>query len=182
MAKKSAMDAGVRQALHNLQGMLDEGFIAQGEFNTRRKKIIDGATSLPTNAAGKQPAAGSVFDRLGTAPVAAGSSDPGAWAHDGFTDLYGAAAGRKAAGGKAARHVGKYQPPAARGAIGKRQVTVTGVKGSRGGVTVTGVKGGRGGDLRSRIGGGGSGDLRSKIGNIGGGRARCNNMPEKCPW
>ena len=157
------MDA-VRQALSNLQGLIDEGFITQQEFNTRRKAIIDGATSLPAGAkpvvggkaAARKPGAtkGSVFDRLGTAPAGGGDSS-GSWGHEGFTELYGAGAGKKA-GGKAAK--GKatkgapYQPPAMRGAIGKRQVTV--------------VKGGRGG-----------GDLRSKIG----GKAR-GSLPEKCPW
>ena len=102
------MQPAVRKALTNLQGIYDEGFMTQQEYDKRRKAIIDGATALPvgqaTKAATKPPAAAkkSVFDRLGADANAGVDSDQ--WGHDGFQQLYGNA-GKSAKGQKQGRTV-----------------------------------------------------------------------------
>ena len=60
------MDASVRKALRNLQGMLDEGFITKAEYAKRRQVIVNEATSITGGTTSKPP---SIFDRLGTAPT-----------------------------------------------------------------------------------------------------------------
>ena len=52
------MDSSVRQALVNLQGLLEEGFVTKKEFETRRRAILDKATVV--------------------------DSDSGKWGHDGY--------------------------------------------------------------------------------------------------
>ena len=54
------MDPEVRKALQTLQGLLDEGFITDAEFATRRAKIVDKATAVSAKP-------NSVFSRLGNA-------------------------------------------------------------------------------------------------------------------
>ena len=44
------MDPALRKALHNLQGVFDEGFMSKAEYDKRRKQLIDGATSTSTTA------------------------------------------------------------------------------------------------------------------------------------
>ena len=90
------MDASVRTSLKNLQGLLDEGFVTQAEFNQRRKAIIDAATtvkpSLADSAASTSAGKPSVFSRLGdgdaTGRTGGGSSSGDKWKHDGFAELY----------------------------------------------------------------------------------------------
>uniref|UniRef100_A0A7S2IH08 SHOCT domain-containing protein n=1 Tax=Haptolina brevifila TaxID=156173 RepID=A0A7S2IH08_9EUKA len=150
------MDANVRAALTNLKGMLDEGFVSQGEYNERRKAILDKATGVQTKA---EAATGrtSVFDRLrpsepSTARSGASRSadEEGKWSHDGFDSLYG--------GGSSNRQQ-------------KRAVTVVGSK------TKGGAKSQQ--DLRAKLTGRiQKGDLREKLGQ---GR-RGTKLPEQCPW
>ena len=159
----AAMNDAVRTALTNLQGLLDEGFVSKAEYTQRRKAIIDGATDLPANskpASDKSGKKGSVFDRLGSEQ---GGGGDGAWDHSGFTELYGAGRGGKAAGKGRNPRAAPYQTPA------QRSVTITG-KGS--------IKKG-GGDLRSKIRKGGA-DLRQQIGAKPPTGKR--GLPEKCPW
>jgi len=40
------MDPALRQALRNLQGALDEGFVSRSEFDDRRRALLDGATRV----------------------------------------------------------------------------------------------------------------------------------------
>lgn len=152
------MNQEVRVALENLKGIYDEGFMTQAEYNTRRKTIIEEATSVSASAkpAGavvqkassttRAAAKKSVFDRLG----GGGSSGSGKWGHDGFVEMYGATAGKKVE-----RTV--YQPPAMRSAIGKA-------------------------DLRQKLSSSGLGTKsgRGRARDQSGGRG--SNLPEKCPW
>lgn len=70
------MDPSVKTALNNLQGLRDEGFINEGEFNARRKKILDDATSVkPATAAASGKA--SVFSRLGSSDEPTGTTGGG---------------------------------------------------------------------------------------------------------
>ena len=79
------MDASTRKALQTLQSLLDEGFVDEAEYAVRRKKIIDAATQVPSNATAKS----SVFARLGMQSSTGQTGDK--WSHDGYESLYGAA-------------------------------------------------------------------------------------------
>ena len=167
------MDAQVRKSLMTLQGLLDEGFITHGEFNQRRKAIIDGVTSVDDAA----PAKSSVFSRLGAGVseptgTTGGGGDAGKWQHDGFQELYG---GRKVSvvGGKKAAQPAIRKPLA--GAISKSAKADLRAR----------LTGGGGGDLRSKLSGGGGGGGSSG----GGGKAKMSapqpfkkQLPSKCPW
>ena len=61
------MDASVRTALQNLQGLFDEGWIRKDEYDKRRKKILDQATAVAPEGTevDKSVPTTSVFDRLG---------------------------------------------------------------------------------------------------------------------
>jgi len=156
------MQEEVRVALQNLQGIFDEGFMTQAEYNTRRKAIIDGATSVAASAAASKPgktaaekraaastaAPKSVFDRLGGAKPTPADK----WGHEGFTQLYGGAAAK--AGTKGKTGIALYQPPGSRSVIKKTT------------------------DLRDKLGGGDRAAGRGKAT----GRGRGAKLPEKCPW
>jgi len=162
------MQKELRQALQNLQGIFDEGFMTQAEYNLRRKKIIDGATavseaaaddaSAPARAskpsAGKaktavvtQPTPKSVFERLGGS---AATAQAGKWGHDGFKQMYGSAAAKTTAAGKATakrQGIALYQAPGSRSAIKKT-----------------------------------TGDLREKLVGTGRDNSAQRKLPAKCPW
>ena len=156
------MDASVRTSLKNLQGLLDEGFVTQAEFNQRRKAIIDAATtvkpSLADSAASTSAGKPSVFSRLGdgdaTGRTGGGSSSGDKWKHDGFAELYG---GRKVV----------VQKPSAAAQIRKPLA---------GGIS----KAPKGGDLRARLTGGA--DLRAKLSGGAKGPKAAKKLPAKCPW
>jgi hypothetical protein len=154
------MEPSVRQALLNLQGMHEEGFVTKKEFEARRKAILDKATGVEQSGSTKSS---SVFDRLGTGTAG------GKWGHDGFNEIYG--------GSKKGRQTGQA-----------RLVTVVGGSMKDGKKLKAGdlrLKLSEGGNARSKV---GSGDLRAKI--TGGGVKKRDlrqklvksRLPDKCPW
>ena len=99
------MDPALRKALHNLQGVFDEGFMSKAEYDQRRKALIDGATTCATMDDDTAADGGkkSVFDRLG-----GGKEQAGKWSHDGFEKLYGKPGSRSAGkGGGVTKTIGK---------------------------------------------------------------------------
>ena len=153
-----------------MQGVFEEGFISKAEYETRRKALIDGATTVTV---AEQPAVAapelgkkSVFERIGAAG-AQPSND--SWGHDGYEELYGReVVTNHNVGGKAGvtktivkktttKASGKltlnarfepYQPP-------HQRLEQT--------------------DLRSRIG-------KGATKRIGKGGVMSKSLPEKCPW
>ena len=165
------MDNSVRTALTNLQGLLDEGFVTQQEFQQRRKAILDSATSVKpsTSAAASASGKSSVFSRLGNddatgktssvfSRLGGGGGSDDKWGHDKYIAIHGGG-GKKAVAG---RQSGGIIKPLA-GGIAKHPK----------------------GDLRSKLSGGGGGG-----GKLSGGRkvtvvssqGNKSKLPAKCPW
>ena len=165
------MDPTLRKALHNLQGVFDEGFLSKAEYDQRRKALIDGATTCAsmdddTTAAGG--AKKSVFDRLGGGKVEAGK-----WGHDGFEKMYGKAGPGKAAGkggisktiGKTSIRDGKKAAPGGAGANLFAKATLS----ARFSADSQPV------DLRSKLSGKGPGAKKAAS-------SKRAALPAKCPW
>jgi len=154
------MDASVRKALKNLQGLLDEGFVTQREYDQRRKAILDKATTVDESAGTGRT---SVFDRLGPAPTSASRATvEGAWGHDGFHEIYGGGAKKS----------------------GQKRIVTVSTGDLREQLSGTGRKG----DLREKI-MGRKGDLREKLGGIRKAapqskaqRKARTPLPKQCPW
>ena len=146
------MNNTVRTSLQTLQGLLDEGFITQAEFNQRRKALLDKVTSVQPHAP-PQPKS-SVFSRLGggeeeaTGRTGGGSSGGGRWTHDGYAELYGGGGGKKA----------NMKKP---GATGKKLAGAIS-KGAK-----TAAK---------------HGDLRAQLTGAGKSKQPTKRLPAKCPW